>query len=132
MTVVAIGEPMVPVLDGIWWKLRVHGSHCDRDLSHGAGYLSVMIPFEACAAKAAAHRPGHTAPVAAVITASSLDAAGSRQVALIQLVVIGVRLIIRPSAIRLNRWRSGSLGTPFNTIMFFIISSSVVAGKVFL
>lgn len=91
---------MVPVLDGICWKLRVHGSHCDRDLPHGAGYLSVVVPFEACAAKAAAHRPGHTAPVAAVIAANSLDAAGSREVALRQLVVVGIRLIIWHAPIR--------------------------------
>ena len=77
VTVVAIGEPMVPVLDGVCCELRVHGSHCGRDISHGAGYLSVTSFVQSLSTGAAARRPGHAAPVAADIAAKSPDATGS-------------------------------------------------------
>jgi len=124
VTAVAIAEPVVPVLDGIGCELRVHGSHCGGDLAHGAGDISVIVLLEACTAGATAGRPGHAAPVAAVIAANSLDAAGPGQVALRQLVVVGVCLTIWHAPIRHKvEWVESRVGG--NTIQYIHVSHHI-------
>lgn len=100
LAAMAVGETMVPVWDGVGGELRVHGGHCAGDFAHGAGDLAVVVLFKAGAAGTAARRAGHGAPVAPVIAANSLDAAGPRKVALRQLVVVWVCLAIGHAPIR--------------------------------
>jgi hypothetical protein len=101
LAAVAVGDTaVVTVGDRVGGELRVHGRHCARDLAHGAGDLAVVVLFEASATGAAARRTGHGAPVAPVIAADSLDAAGPGEVALRQLVVLGGCLAIGHASIR--------------------------------
>ena len=91
---------VVPVLDGIGCELRVHGGHCAWDFAHGAGDLAIVVLLKAGAAGTAARRASHGAPVASIIAANSLDAAGPGKVALRQLVIAWVCLAIWHASIR--------------------------------